>query len=65
MLYTYEATSWFLGKFCMDNHFVELVYLLYGLRSVNPESIKTAVAGIKSYTAKGVFLFLDSPNRQY
>jgi len=26
MLYTYEATSWFLGKFCMDNHFVELVY---------------------------------------
>jgi len=28
ILYIYEATSWLLGKFCVDNHFVDLVYLL-------------------------------------
>jgi len=27
ILYIYEATSWLLGKFCVDNHFVDLVYL--------------------------------------
>jgi len=27
ILYIYEATSWLLGKFCVDNHFVDLVYV--------------------------------------